>query len=183
MIPVLEPAETPIQKLLDTVGNGDSSEADDGFCKEETFFPPVFVFTASLILTQSFHIIVEECRTTNVRQKASSSITSFLCFLPLSFLDCEECLALFQDQSDPANITGPSFVLDFPTSTGVPQRALLTLPYGLMIGRSSIPSAGIGVLNHGPVVSPGMHFGPYEGEVTTRENAMTSDFSWEVIES
>lgn len=63
---------------------------------------------------------------------------------------------------------------------GVTQRALLTLPFGLMIGRSSIPSAGIGVLNYGPTVSPGMHFGPYEGEVTTREIAIASDFSWEV---
>lgn len=99
---------------------------------------------------------------------------------PLYFPDCVECLTLFQAQSDPANINGPSFILDIPTSMGVPQRALLTLPYGLMIGRSSIPGAGIGVINHGPVVSPGMHFGPYEGEVTTRENAMASNFSWEV---
>lgn len=105
----------------------------------------------------------------------------FFCFLPsLYFLDCEECLTLFQHQSDPANINGPSFILDFPTSMGVPQRALLTLPYGLMIGRSSIPSAGVGVINHGPAVSPGMHFGPYEGEVAARENAMASYFSWEV---
>ncbi|XP_070783117.1 histone-lysine N-methyltransferase PRDM9 [Enoplosus armatus] len=125
VIPVLEPQQTPIQRLLDTVGHGDNQEADGGFY-------------------------------------------------------CEECLTLFQDQSDPANINGPSFVLDFPTSMGVPQRALLTLPYGLMIGRSSIPSAGVGVLNHGPVVSPGMHFGPYEGEVTTREHAMASDFSLEI---
>ncbi|XP_075950169.1 histone-lysine N-methyltransferase PRDM9-like [Anarhichas minor] len=125
VLPVLEHAETPIQKLLDTVGRGDNPEAGDGFY-------------------------------------------------------CEECLTLFQDQSDPANITGPSFILDFPTSTGLPQRALLTLPYGLMIGRSSIPNAGVGVINHGPTVSPGMHFGPYEGEVTTRENAMASDFSWEI---
>lgn len=95
-------------------------------------------------------------------------------------VDCEECLPLFRDQSSSTNITGPSFVIDFPTSMGVPQRALLTLPYGLMIGRSSIPRAGIGVLNYGPVISPGMHFGPYEGEETTREDAMTSDFSWEV---
>ncbi|XP_058476806.1 histone-lysine N-methyltransferase PRDM9 [Solea solea] len=93
---------------------------------------------------------------------------------------CEECLTLFQEHNDPANINGPSFVLDFPISIGVPQRALLTLPYGLMIGRSSIPRAGIGVINHGPTVCPGMHFGPYEGEVTTRENAMSSDFSWEI---
>uniref|UniRef100_A0A8D3DPZ8 Uncharacterized protein n=1 Tax=Scophthalmus maximus TaxID=52904 RepID=A0A8D3DPZ8_SCOMX len=67
--------------------------------------------------------------------------------------DCEACLALFQDQSDPANLAGPSFILDFPTSVGVPQRALLTLPYGLTIGRSSIPGAGVGVINHGPMVS------------------------------
>ncbi|XP_034426787.1 histone-lysine N-methyltransferase PRDM9-like [Hippoglossus hippoglossus] len=93
---------------------------------------------------------------------------------------CEECLPLFQDQSDPANINGPSFILDFPTSVGVPQRALLTLPYGLMIGRSSIPWAGVGVMNHGPSVSPGMHFGPFEGEVTTSENALESDFAWEI---
>ncbi|MEQ2158491.1 hypothetical protein GOODEAATRI_012874 [Goodea atripinnis] len=63
---------------------------------------------------------------------------------------------------------------------GVSQRALLTLPFGLMIGRSSIPSAGVGVINQGPGLSPGMHFGPYEGNVTTKENAMTSDFSWEI---
>ncbi|XP_073345986.1 histone-lysine N-methyltransferase PRDM9 [Pagrus major] len=125
VIPAVEPAETPIQRLLGTVGRGDNSEGDGGFY-------------------------------------------------------CEECLTLFQDQSDPANINGPSFILDFPTSTGVPQRALLTLPYGLMIGRSSIPSAGVGVVNHGETVSPGMHFGPYEGEVTTRENALASDYSWEI---
>ncbi|XP_023127069.2 histone-lysine N-methyltransferase PRDM9-like isoform X1 [Amphiprion ocellaris] len=125
VIPVLEAAETPIQKLLDTVGHGDNPEGENGFY-------------------------------------------------------CEECLSLFQDQSDPDTINGPSFIIDFPTSMGVPQRALLTLPYGLMIGRSSIPCAGVGVINHGPIVSPGMHFGPYEGEMTTRENAMSSGFSWEI---
>ncbi|KAK5851126.1 hypothetical protein PBY51_001945 [Eleginops maclovinus] len=125
VLPVLEPAETPIQKLLDTVIHGDNPEADGGFY-------------------------------------------------------CEECLPLFQEPSDPATLNGPSFILDFPTSTGLPQRALLSLPYGLTIGRSSIPGAGVGVINHGQIVSPGMHFGPFEGEVTTRENAMASDFSWEI---
>lgn len=102
---------------------------------------------------------------------------------------CEECQALFQDQNqgqsqvqdvDSTNITGPSFVLDFPTGLGVPQRALLSLPYGLTVGRSSIPGAGVGVLNHGPTVSPGMHFGPCEGELSTLEQAVASDFSWEI---
>lgn len=110
--------------------------------------------------------------------------TVYSLFMPKTnltfFLDCEECLGLFQNQSISPDITGPSFILDFPASMGIPQRALLTLPYGLVIGRSSIPNAGVGVLNNGPVVSPGMHFGPYEGEVTAKENALTSNFSWEV---
>ncbi|XP_054656169.1 histone-lysine N-methyltransferase PRDM9-like isoform X2 [Dunckerocampus dactyliophorus] len=93
---------------------------------------------------------------------------------------CDECLSLFQDQNDSSKIGGPSFILDFPTSVGVPQRALLTLPYGLTVGRSSIPSGGVGVINHGPALSPGMHFGPFEGEETTMENAVASDFSWEI---
>lgn len=121
VIPILEPAEAPIQKLLDTVVPGEST----GFC-------------------------------------------------------CEECLSLFQDQDDPGNISGPSFVLDFPAAMDVPQRALLTLPFGLMIGRSSIPNAGIGVINHGPTLSPGMHFGPYEGEIVANKDAVLSDFSWEI---
>ncbi|MEQ2240136.1 hypothetical protein ILYODFUR_011769, partial [Ilyodon furcidens] len=121
----LQSTETSLEKLLSTVGQGESTEGHDGFC-------------------------------------------------------CEECLPLFQDQSNPDHINGPSFVLDFPTTMGVSQRALLTLPFGLMIGRSSIPSAGVGVINQGPGLSPGMHFGPYEGNVTTKENAMTSDFSWEI---
>ncbi|XP_068161091.1 histone-lysine N-methyltransferase PRDM9 [Antennarius striatus] len=94
--------------------------------------------------------------------------------------DCDECLTLFQDQSDLDNSNGPSFILDFPTIMGDPQRALLTLPYGLVIGRSSIPSAGVGVINHGSIVPLGMHFGPYEGEVTSMENSITSNFSWEI---
>ena len=77
-------------------------------------------------------------------------------------------------------LTSPSFVLDSPTSMAVPQRALLTLPHGLMIGRSSIPNTGLGVMNQGPAMTPGMHFGPYEGEVTSREAAVASRFSWEV---
>ncbi|XP_037134628.1 histone-lysine N-methyltransferase PRDM9-like isoform X2 [Syngnathus acus] len=93
---------------------------------------------------------------------------------------CEECLALYQDQSDPFKTSGPSFILDFPTSMGVPERALLTLPYGLTVGRSSIPGAGVGVINHGLALAPGMHFGPFEGEETSMENAIKSDYSWEI---
>ncbi|KAG7265312.1 hypothetical protein CRUP_012763, partial [Coryphaenoides rupestris] len=72
---------------------------------------------------------------------------------------CDECRSLFQEQSGVC-IAGPSFILDSPTDMAVPQRALLTLPHGLMIGRSSVPNAGLGVMNQGPAVTPGMHFGP-----------------------
>ncbi|KAJ3608211.1 hypothetical protein NHX12_025261 [Muraenolepis orangiensis] len=91
---------------------------------------------------------------------------------------CEECRSLFQEQSSVC-ISGPSFILDSPTNMAVPERALLTLPHGLMIGRSSIPNTGLGVMNQGPAVTPGMHFGPYEGEATTRDDAVASRFSWE----
>ncbi|CAL8283407.1 unnamed protein product [Merluccius merluccius] len=107
-------------------------------------------------------IIIEECLLPNGNCSA----------------DCDECRSLFQEQSSVC-IAGPSFVLDSPTNMAVPQRALLTLPHGLMIGRSSIPNTGLGVMNQGPAVMPGMHFGPYEGEVTSREDAMASRFSWE----
>lgn len=96
------------------------------------------------------------------------------------FTDCEECHASYKDQCDIQG--GLSFMLDSPTPVGLPQRALLTLPHGLVVGRSSIPGAGLGVLNQGPTVAPGMHFGPCEGEVTTRERAVASDYSWEVSE-
>lgn len=90
---------------------------------------------------------------------------------------CEECLGLFQDQSDPEGLSGPSFILDYPVEVGVAQRSLLTLPFGLTVGRSSVPNAGVGVLNHGPALSPGMHFGPYEGDAASREDA--TQYCWE----
>ncbi|XP_061665291.1 histone-lysine N-methyltransferase PRDM9 isoform X2 [Syngnathoides biaculeatus] len=93
---------------------------------------------------------------------------------------CDECLTLFQNQSDLLKAGGPSFILDFPTSVGIPERALCTLPYGLTVGRSGIPGAGVGVINHGPPLAPGMHFGPFEGVVTSVENVVASDFSWEI---
>ncbi|CAM4707798.1 unnamed protein product [Leuciscus chuanchicus] len=61
---------------------------------------------------------------------------------------------------------------------GIPQRALLTLPQGLVIGRSSISNAGLGVFNQGQTVPLGMHFGPLDGEVTSEEKALDSAYSW-----
>ncbi|KAL4660498.1 histone-lysine N-methyltransferase PRDM9-like [Arapaima gigas] len=89
---------------------------------------------------------------------------------------CEECKSYCVEECE---IHGPpSFIPDSPAPLGVPQRALLTLPPGMMVSRSSIPEAGLGVFNQGETVPVGTHFGPYEGEVTTREEAMESSYSW-----
>ncbi|KAJ8379037.1 hypothetical protein AAFF_G00232060 [Aldrovandia affinis] len=89
---------------------------------------------------------------------------------------CEECQSFYREQCDTHG--PPSFTPDSPTPLGVPQRALFTLPRGLVIGRSSIPGAGLGVFNQGQVVPIGMHFGPFEGEVTSKEKAIESSYSW-----
>ncbi|KAG9350191.1 hypothetical protein JZ751_026544, partial [Albula glossodonta] len=89
---------------------------------------------------------------------------------------CEECQSSFLERCETHG--PPSFTPDSATPLGVPQRALLTLPQGLVIGRSSIPGAGLGVFNQGQSVPVGMHFGPFEGEVTSREKAIESCYSW-----
>ncbi|RXN34701.1 histone-lysine N-methyltransferase PRDM9-like protein [Labeo rohita] len=96
----------------------------------------------------------------------------------LTSADCEMCHQHFIDQCE---VHGPPlFTCDSPTAMGIPQRTLLTLPQGLVIGRSSISSAGLGVFNQGQTVPVGMHFGPFDGEVTTKEKALDSAFSWVV---
>uniref|UniRef100_A0A8C1WBV5 PR domain containing 9 n=1 Tax=Cyprinus carpio TaxID=7962 RepID=A0A8C1WBV5_CYPCA len=89
---------------------------------------------------------------------------------------CEMCHQHFIDQCE---VHGPPlFTRDSTAAMGIPQRALLTLPQGLVIGRSSISNAGLGVFNQGETVPLGMHFGPFDGEVTSQEKALDSAFSW-----
>lgn len=89
---------------------------------------------------------------------------------------CEMCHQRFTDQCE---VHGPPlFTYDSPATKGIPQRALLTLPKGLVIGRSSRPDAGLGVFNQGQTVPLGMHFGPFDGEVTSEEKALDSSYSW-----
>lgn len=103
----------------------------------------------------------------------------FLVLLFAFFLaDCEMCHQHFIDQCEDHG--PPLFTCDSPTAMGIPQRALLTLPQGLVIGRSSISNAGLGVFNQGQTVPLGMHFGPFDGEVTSEEKALDSAFSWVV---
>ncbi|KAI1896528.1 hypothetical protein AGOR_G00095700 [Albula goreensis] len=93
-----------------------------------------------------------------------------------NLLYCEDCQSSYPDRCETHG--PPSFTSDSLTPLGVPQRALLTLPPGLMVGRSGVPGAGLGVFNQGQSVPVGMHFGPFEGEVTSSEKAIESRYSW-----
>ncbi|XP_072570007.1 uncharacterized protein [Paramormyrops kingsleyae] len=94
------------------------------------------------------------------------------------YLYCEDCQSSFTEQCE---VHGPPvFISDSSAVMGVPGRALLTLPPGLEVRSSSIPGAGQGVFNQGQTVPRGVHYGPYEGEVTDREQAIDSGYSWVV---
>lgn len=89
---------------------------------------------------------------------------------------CEMCQQHFIDQCETHG--PPSFTCDSPAALDTPQRALLTLPQGLVIGRSSTSHAGLGVFNQGQTVPLGMHFGPFDGEEISEEKALDSANSW-----
>lgn len=72
------------------------------------------------------------------------------------------------------------FIPDTPVPTGVANRAKQTLPAGLEVRKSSIPDSGMGVFNKGDAVPAGAHFGPYQGELVDRKEAMNSAYSWVV---
>ncbi|KAJ7304003.1 hypothetical protein JRQ81_011521 [Phrynocephalus forsythii] len=92
------------------------------------------------------------------------------------YLFCECCQAFFIDE---CSVHGPPvFIEDSAAEIGLEKRSWLTLPPGLRIGPSSIPRAGLGVWNEGKILSPGIHFGPYEGEITEEEEAANSGYSW-----
>uniref|UniRef100_G1QEL3 PR/SET domain 9 n=1 Tax=Myotis lucifugus TaxID=59463 RepID=G1QEL3_MYOLU len=57
-------------------------------------------------------------------------------------------------------------------------RSALTLPPGLRIGPSGIPEAGLGVWNEEYDLPVGLHFGPYEGQITEDEAIANSGYSW-----
>uniref|UniRef100_A0A8C7MW54 SET domain-containing protein n=1 Tax=Oncorhynchus kisutch TaxID=8019 RepID=A0A8C7MW54_ONCKI len=97
------------------------------------------------------------------------------------FVYCEDCKSFFMEE---CGVHGPPlFVPDIPAPLGTSDRARLTLPSGLEIRTSSIPEAGLGVFNHGNTVPAGAHYGPYEGEITDKEQAMESGYSWVINKS
>ncbi|KAM6149269.1 histone-lysine N-methyltransferase PRDM7-like [Rhynchocyon petersi] len=92
------------------------------------------------------------------------------------YLYCEICRSLIIDTC--AAHGPPTFIKDSPVDKRQPNRSALTLPLGLRIGPSGIPEAGLGVWNEASELPPGIHFGPYEGQVTEDEEAANSGYSW-----
>ncbi|XP_054423774.1 histone-lysine N-methyltransferase PRDM9 [Pteronotus mesoamericanus] len=91
-------------------------------------------------------------------------------------LYCEKCQNFFIDSC--AVHGPPTFVKDSAVDKGHPNRSALTLPPGLRIKPSGIPKAGLGVWNEAADLPVGLHFGPYEGQITEDEEAAKSGYSW-----
>uniref|UniRef100_W5LX03 SET domain-containing protein n=1 Tax=Lepisosteus oculatus TaxID=7918 RepID=W5LX03_LEPOC len=94
------------------------------------------------------------------------------------YLYCEECGSFFLERCEAHG--PPTFVPDIPAEPGLPARARRTLPQGLSIRESQIPGAGLGVFNTGALIPAGVHYGPYEGELASEEEAVLSGYSWVV---
>ncbi|XP_027016285.2 histone-lysine N-methyltransferase PRDM9-like [Tachysurus fulvidraco] len=100
---------------------------------------------------------------------------------PEDHLYCEVCKSSFFNKCE---VHGPAlFIPDTPVPMGVTDRARQTLPPGLEIRKSAIRDAGLGVFNKGETVPVGAHFGPYQGELVDREEAMSSRYSWVIYRS
>ncbi|XP_066214194.1 histone-lysine N-methyltransferase PRDM9-like isoform X3 [Saccopteryx leptura] len=92
--------------------------------------------------------------------------------------DCEKCQNFFIDSCD---VHGPpTFVKYSAVDKGHPNHAVLTLPPGLRIRPSGIPEAGLGVWNEASALPVGLHFGPYEGQITEDEEAGNNGYSWQI---
>ncbi|XP_043730906.1 probable histone-lysine N-methyltransferase PRDM7 [Cervus elaphus] len=92
------------------------------------------------------------------------------------YLYCEECQNFFIDSC--AAHGPPTFVKDCAVEKGHANRSALTLPPGLSIRLSGIPDAGLGVWNEASDLPLGLHFGPYEGQITDDEEAANSGYAW-----
>nr|XP_020737215.1 LOW QUALITY PROTEIN: histone-lysine N-methyltransferase PRDM9-like [Odocoileus virginianus texanus] len=92
------------------------------------------------------------------------------------YLYCEQCQNFFIDSC--AAHGPPTFVKDCAVKRGHANRSALTLPPGLSIRLSGIPDAGLGVWNEASDLPRGLHFGPYEGQITDNEEAANSGYAW-----
>ncbi|KAB0367430.1 hypothetical protein FD755_020754 [Muntiacus reevesi] len=92
------------------------------------------------------------------------------------YLYCEECQNFFIDSCAAHGL--PTFVKDCAVEKGHANRSALTLPPGLSIRLSGIPDAGLGVWNEESDLPLGLHFDPYEGQITDDEEAANSGYAW-----
>uniref|UniRef100_A0A8C9IV44 SET domain-containing protein n=1 Tax=Piliocolobus tephrosceles TaxID=591936 RepID=A0A8C9IV44_9PRIM len=90
------------------------------------------------------------------------------------YLYCEMCQNFFIDSC--AAHGPPIFVKDSAGNKQHPNRSALSLPPGLRTGPSGIPQAGLGVWNEASDLPLGLHFGPYEGQITGE--AANNGYSW-----
>ncbi|XP_053351871.1 histone-lysine N-methyltransferase PRDM9-like [Clarias gariepinus] len=97
------------------------------------------------------------------------------------YLYCEICKSYFFNKCEVHG--SPLFITDTPVPIGVSDRARKTLPPGLEIRKSCIPSAVLGVFNNGETVPVNAHFGPYQGELVEREEAKNSEYCWMINKS
>ncbi|ELK34326.1 Histone-lysine N-methyltransferase PRDM9 [Myotis davidii] len=92
------------------------------------------------------------------------------------YLYCEKCQNFFIDS---CAVHGPAtFVKDSAVDKGHANRSVLTLPPGLRSRPSGIPAAGLGVWNEESDLPVGLHFGPYESQITEDKDTASNGYSW-----
>ncbi|XP_069796037.1 histone-lysine N-methyltransferase PRDM9-like isoform X2 [Narcine bancroftii] len=112
----------------------------------------------------------------NLRNKERKIYTEEQELCDDNYFFCEDCEKFFIEECP---VHGPPiFMKDISVEFNHPDRACLTLPEGLRVAMSKIPKAGLGVWNEGKLIPRGIHFGPYEGEISNEEAAVDSGYSW-----
>ncbi|KAB5576675.1 hypothetical protein PHYPO_G00200400 [Pangasianodon hypophthalmus] len=158
-----DPAPAPSQLCEDVKTETSSRGTEVCVKKEETLEPNIYSHGEDFDNTPEVISIKEE--------EADSE----------DYLYCEVCKSYFFNKCE---VHGPAlFIPDTPVPMGIADRARQTVPPGLEIRKSGIPDAGLGVFNKGETVPVGAHFGPYQGELVDREEAMNSGYSWVIYRS
>ncbi|KAL7866243.1 hypothetical protein SRHO_G00114900 [Serrasalmus rhombeus] len=138
--------------------------------------PPISVCTSGGCLKKEKVQLNSYIRERNVPHSPNISYTEEEELKHEDNLYCEECRSFFTDECE---VHGPVvFIPDTPVPVGVADRARQTLPDCLEIRRCGITGSDLGVFNQRETISVGTHFGPYEGDLTDKEEAMNSRYSW-----
>nr|XP_054757061.1 zinc finger protein 345-like [Lytechinus pictus] len=95
------------------------------------------------------------------------------------YIYCEDCHEVFEGECSKHPLT---IIKDSPIPKGCKDRAIKTLPDGLLVKQSSIPGAGQGVFAT-KFIPKGHRFGPYDGDIVDLETGYDSGYSWEELHS